>query len=233
MDSFSSELAMQFPIRLETNHVVDTSKQLWAGALPNDPSGNLVFNWSFKNTENVRLQDALGEAVSQICGVTPGGVLVFFSSYSVLNKVVLRWKSTGFLSAQLSQQKCVLVEPSGPIDSVIAAFYRANGDNSKMKKEAKSGKFKKVADGEVRPSQTGGLLLAVCRGKVSEGIDFSDQHCRAVVIVGLPFPNTKDLQLRLKKEDHETKARTVPGMLNGGAWYTLQAFRALNQAIGR
>lgn len=57
------------------------------------------------------------------------------------------------------------------------------------------------------PSQNGGLLLAVCRGKVSEGIDFSDQQCRAVVIVGVPFPNTRDLQLRLKKEDHDAKGK--------------------------
>lgn len=27
----------------------------------------------------------------------------------------------------------------------------------------------------------GGLLLAVCRGKVSEGMDFSDHHARGVV----------------------------------------------------
>jgi Rad3-related DNA helicase len=51
------------------------------------------------------------------------------------------------------------------------------------------------------------LTFCVKRGKVSEGIDFSDQHCRAVVIVGVPFPNTKDLQLRLKKEDHDAKVR--------------------------
>lgn len=85
---------------------------------------------------------------------------------------------------------------------------------------------------------------------MSEGIDFSDGHCRAVLIVGLPFPNSKDLQLRLKKEDHDIKSRANPRFLNGSAWYALQvrtkecehglglnqwkkAFRALNQAIGR
>jgi hypothetical protein len=77
------------------------------------------------------------------------------------------------------------------------------------------------------------MLFAVCRGKISEGIDFSDEHCRCVCIVGVPFPNTQDLQLRLKKDDHDAKARANPGMLNGSAWYSLQAFRALNQAIGR
>jgi len=30
---------------------------------------------------------------------------------------------------------------------------------------------------------TGALFLAVCRGKVSEGLDFSDDNARAVVTV--------------------------------------------------
>lgn len=40
----------------------------------------------------------------------------------------------------------------------------------------------------------GALLIAVCRGKVSEGLDFTDDNARAVVAVGIPFPNIKDLQ---------------------------------------
>lgn len=34
-----------------------------------------------------------------------------------------------------------------------------------------------------------------CRGKVSEGLDFSDDNARAVVTIGIPFPNVKDLQV--------------------------------------
>lgn len=41
----------------------------------------------------------------------------------------------------------------------------------------------------------GALLIAVCRGKVSEGLDFCDENARAVVTIGIPFPNVKDLQV--------------------------------------
>jgi regulator of telomere elongation helicase 1 len=42
-------------------------------------------------------------------------------------------------------------------------------------------------------SGTGGaMLLAVCRGKLSEGVDFADAACRAVVITGLPLPPFHD-----------------------------------------
>ena len=33
--------------------------------------------------------------------------------------------------------------------------------------------------------RTGALFLAVCRGKVSEGLDFSDNNARAVITVRL------------------------------------------------
>ena len=39
--------------------------------------------------------------------------------------------------------------------------------------------------------QDGALFLAVCRGKVSEGMDFADNNARAVICVGIPFPNVK------------------------------------------
>ena len=47
--------------------------------------------------------------------------------------------------------------------------------------------------GPGRPN--GALMLAVCRGKVSEGLDFADNNARAVVCVGIPFPNFKDTQV--------------------------------------
>ena len=37
----------------------------------------------------------------------------------------------------------------------------------------------------------GAIFMAVCRGKVSEGLDFADKNGRAVIITGLPFPPVK------------------------------------------
>ncbi|CEG49566.1 regulator of telomere elongation helicase 1-like isoform x2 [Plasmopara halstedii] len=80
----------------------------------------------------------------------------------------------------------------------------------------------------------GAIFFAVCRGKVSEGIDFSNDKGRAVVITGLPFPPTKDPRIILKKSILD-EAVVHPGelKLTGNAWYIQQASRAVNQAIGR
>ena len=42
--------------------------------------------------------------------------------------------------------------------------------------------------------------MAVLRGKVSEGLDFSDQLTRAVFIIGIQFPPIMDLNIKAKKE---------------------------------
>ena len=72
--------------------------------------------------------------------------------------------------------------------------------------------------------------MAVCRGKVSEGIDFADADARAVVITGIPYPSVFDPKVSLKKkflDNSKTKS------LSGAEWYNLEAFRAINQAVGR
>lgn len=42
------------------------------------------------------------------------------------------------------------------------------------------------------------MLFAKCRGQLTEGIDLKDQMCRAVVIVGYPYPNMADPYLQGK-----------------------------------
>ena len=45
----------------------------------------------------------------------------------------------------------------------------------------------------------GAMFFALTRGKISEGLDFSDEKCRAVVIVGVPFPAARDVKVVAKR----------------------------------
>ena len=42
-------------------------------------------------------------------------------------------------------------------------------------------------------------MMAVCRGKISEGLDFSDDAARAVFIIGVPYPMLIDPKTVLKR----------------------------------
>src|SRR5688572_30383135 len=78
-------------------------------------------------------------------------------------------------------------------------------------------------------SGRGAIFFAVCRGKSSEGIDFSDADGRGVILTGIPYPNLKAPQVEIKRNLLDT-SRTP---LNGKEWYSQQAYKAVNQAIGR
>jgi len=84
----------------------------------------------------------------------------------------------------------------------------------------------------LQSTQTGAIFFAVCRGKVSEGLDFADENARAVITVGIPFPSFKDIQVELKRKYNDSHAQSR-NLLTGAQWYEIQAYRALNQALGR
>ncbi|GJN89219.1 hypothetical protein Rhopal_002198-T1 [Rhodotorula paludigena] len=58
----------------------------------------------------------------------------------------------------------------------------------------------------------GSILFAVVGAKLSEGINFADDMARAVVVCGIPYPNSQSAELK----EHQNLA-----------------FRAVNQSIGR
>ncbi|XP_071448454.1 Fanconi anemia group J protein homolog [Hetaerina americana] len=217
VNSFQSELGTPFPIRLEANHVIDKS-QVYVATVGFGPN-NYSLNATFRNAETFDFQDEIGKVVLDVCKVVPHGVLCFLPSYNMLEKLVLRWQTTG-LEELLSSHKVLLHESRGrggeEFEQTLREFYHVVENTS-------------IPD---PGGPTGPLLLAVCRGKVSEGLDFADNNARAVISVGIPYPNFKDTQVELKRQYNNAHSGNR-GLLSGSDWYEIQAFRALNQALGR
>jgi Rad3-related DNA helicase len=75
---------------------------------------------------------------------------------------------------------------------------------------------------------TGAVLMGVCRGKLSEGIDFSDDAARCVIVFGIPYPNYMDPKIILKKHYLNSVSKTNPKTISGEKWYQLEASRTIN-----
>ncbi|GAB2293557.1 Regulator of telomere elongation helicase 1 [Dionaea muscipula] len=222
MDSFAHELKLEFPVRLENPHVI-SSDQIWAGVLPAGPSGH-SFNSSYRNRDSPEYKRDLGNAIVNITRIVPDGLLVFFPSYYLMEQCIACWKdnfhgnpvSSSTIWERICRHKQPVVEPrQSSLFSVAIDDYM-----SKLKDN----------------STSGAVFFAVCRGKVSEGLDFTDHAGRAVVITGLPFATRNDPKVRLKREylDHLVQSQTKGSKtLTGEEWYDQQASRAVNQAVGR
>ncbi|KAM0942135.1 putative hydrolase [Dioscorea sansibarensis] len=186
MGSFASELGVQFESCLEAPHVIDINSQLWAAVISCGP-GNYQLNASYKTADAYGFQDTLGASLEEICKIVPGGALVFFPSYKLLEKLRVRWCQTGQWH-RLNAKKSVFVEPRGSaddFDSVLKGYYDSiNGKcrtSGKLKRNLKQVFQHPAANESEQSSAKGAAFLAVCRGKVSEGIDFSDESARVVV----------------------------------------------------
>jgi len=226
MESFAGELGVDFPIRLEANHVVNMRKQVFIGAVMHGP-GNVDLQSTYNNQQDPRYQDSMGQLLLQYSQAIPGGILMFFPSYSLMNKLTTRWKRTK-LWGQIEQFKGIYAEPrnAGKDFDALLEDYKSTITQC-------SAAIERGSTGSGEPDRTGAIFLAVYRGKVSEGIDFSNDNARAVLCVGIPFPSVKELQVSLKREYQDKKSHMDAKLVNGHVWYQLQAFRALNQALGR
>ncbi|KAI3727225.1 hypothetical protein L1987_67037 [Smallanthus sonchifolius] len=221
MDSFAEELKLKFPVRLENPHVI-SDNQLWAGIVPVGPSGH-PFNSSYKTRDSAEYKLNLGNSIVNFARIVPDGLLVFFPSYYLLNLCVDYWKNMSGTSTNSStiwericKHKLPVVEPR----------------QSSLFPQAIDDYMAKLRD----TSTNGAVFFAVCRGKVSEGLDFADQAGRAVIVTGIPFALWNDPKVRLKREflDQQVQSqRTGCKVLTGDEWYSQQASRAVNQAVGR
>ncbi|XP_007018074.2 PREDICTED: Fanconi anemia group J protein isoform X1 [Theobroma cacao] len=237
MNSFSSELGVQFGNCLEAPHVIDVKSQVWSAIISHGP-GNYRLDASYKTADTYAFQDALGKSLEEICKIVPGGSLIFFPSYKLMEKLCKRWRETGQW-LRLNARKRLFVEPRGgnqeEFDTVLKGYYDSVSGGKEpglgRKKRIKKADHNAIESTEVT-NHEGAAFLAVFRGKVSEGIDFSDDNARVVIVVGIPFPNINDIQIALKKKYNNTY-KSSKNLLSGSEWYCHQAFRALNQALGR
>lgn len=207
----SPERVMHF----SCGHVV-AKENLSVIALGQGPTGR-VFEFTYKNKMDPEMIDELGRVLVNVTRVVPGGIVCFFPSYEYERAVSQRWKDTGVLE-KFSMKKHIFHEPlkSSELESTLAQYSQCAKATS------------------VSEPMTGAILFSVVGGKMSEGINFSDEMGRCIVMVGLPFPNAKAPEMSSKMEFlTATYSRTDDGRTAGQAYYESVCMKAVNQSIGR
>lgn len=150
-----------------------------------------------------------------------GGIVGFFPSYQFLANVIRNWQNSGFLE-RINNKRTLFYESKNgkdPLDD-YSELINNSSNNSK-----------------------GAILFAVVGGKLSEGINFQDNLCRAIVMVGLPYPNLQSGELQIKKRHLEDKVvemnKKNPDLKPKDPKVVVKNFldnlcmKAVNQSVGR
>jgi chromosome transmission fidelity protein 1 len=216
MQPFPHVQHMLFPsvpdhsIRLATfGHVVSDANVLPLVISASATGHPLIFKHDTRFSS--ALLEQLGETLIAICEKVPAGCPCFFTSYNYMDFVLKYWtqkkgNAADSIYSRLNAIKRVFVE------SRAAAACE----------ESWSTYCHTVAGG------CGALLCCVIGGKMSEGINFSDNLARSVIVVGMPYPDSRDaiLQEKLKYAEH-----ALPG--SSSSVYESMCMKAVNQCVGR
>eukprot|EP00930_Biecheleria_cincta_P098404 TRINITY_DN90066_c0_g1_i1.p1 TRINITY_DN90066_c0_g1~~TRINITY_DN90066_c0_g1_i1.p1 ORF type:complete len:998 (+),score=143.61 TRINITY_DN90066_c0_g1_i1:56-3049(+) len=210
IQSTADAFGVPFPVILENSHVIDPGRQLWGGVLTAGPD-KVCLDASFDKRQDLTYLRDLGSTIQRIAAVVPDGLLLAFASYAQKENILQAWRNSGQLD-EINRVKPLFEEPKGNTETkVLLEQYSAALD-------------KKPSAGV-----GGAILAAVCRGKLCEGIDFTDRQCRMVVIVGIPYPSKNELKVVLKQDFLDGKGSAG----DGRRWYQREAIRAVNQTLGR
>lgn len=85
MDSFSSELGVEFDIVNSLPHVIDVKSQVCAIASSCGPN-SVEYDSTFAASNSIAYHDCLGQSMLDYCRVIPDGVICFFPSYRLLER---------------------------------------------------------------------------------------------------------------------------------------------------
>ncbi|AAS54480.1 AGL010Wp [Eremothecium gossypii ATCC 10895] len=171
------------------------------------------FEFTFANREDIALIERLFHFIYQLASRVPFGMVVFFSSYKYIDFVVKTWTDRGLLSR---------------LDAIKRIYHETSDGADVLKGYSET----------IQSEKKGAILLAVVGGRLSEGINFENELARAVVLVGLPFPNMFSGEMIVKQQHIKEKV-----IRNGGTqedvnkavreFYENICMKAVNQSVGR
>ena len=155
---------------------------------------------SYRNDANNRREIELH--ISALIKEVSGNVAVYFTSYSMMEQYLDYCEEMSHKSG-----KKLYTEPkeSGEVSDILKKFFESGSSKQK------------------------GVLLAVCGGKMSEGIDYYGEALKGAIVVGFPLAAFSEVQ-KLINSYYQRRYGKEKGMFIA---YTLPAINKALQALGR
>ncbi|KAM4036597.1 ATP-dependent DNA helicase DDX11 isoform 3-T4 [Anomaloglossus baeobatrachus] len=207
---------------------------------------NQQLEFTYERRGRPDTMDETGRTLVNLCNVVPGGLVCFFPSYEYERLILDHWEKTG-LTKRLATKKKIFQEPrrASDVERVLSEYSRCI-----------------QLSGRSAGPVTGALLFSVVGGKMSEGINFSDDLgrsvsalgdlfpapsripnlivagfvgavCRCVVMVGMPYPNIRSPELQEKMSYLDHTLPKTNGVSAGKVLIENLCMKAVNQSIGR
>ena len=194
---------------LSCGHLIPRSSLL-VRPISTDVSGPLEF--SYKGRSDSKTSARVGNVIESLAPVIKGGLVVFFPSYGYLEQVLAALRDANAFERICSIKPVFSDSREKSADDTFKAYSAA-----------------------IQSHANGAILLSVIGGKLSEGINFSDELGRCVLVVGLPFPNleTPEWKAKMKYIDQKAVARGEPAGKASREHAENVCMRSVNQAIGR
>ncbi|KNH07507.1 helicase-like protein [Perkinsela sp. CCAP 1560/4] len=199
-DYLSKELGVPLEKEVRCGHIVDVKTAVFARIVTS--LGKCMYSTMY-TTDFI---DRVGRLLVKAVNATTHGRLCFFPSYRCLDIYRNRWNETRICADLARNGVLVFQEPRSTklFGETLNSFRTAS------------------------QREKGAVLLAVFRGKASEGIDFKDNMARLIVSIGVPYKSKAENRTIVKQ-----KFNAETASLSGSSWYTTDAVTAVNQAIGR
>lgn len=172
---------------------------------------------------------------SQNGAMNPFGIVAFVTSYEIIEKFkdfYLEMKKKLFNNSHKLNKK--LTNDLESESNFSQEFYQLNFFDEIIfeEKSANNDAFSIYYE-NIKMKKKNSMLFAVIGGKLSEGINFSDELARCVILFGLPYPNIKSHEIKSKMEYYNYLFKLNKSAINGDEYYENLCIKAINQTIGR
>ncbi|EAS07112.2 DNA repair helicase (rad3) (macronuclear) [Tetrahymena thermophila SB210] len=175
----------------------------------------LIFNYQNKKDDQL-FQNSI-DIIHQLAQTIPDGLVIFVQSYTFLEKLKSILLENQNLLQQIQQYKKIYMDDKDNSNNTILEKYQKEINKEK----------------EIGSKKNGAILISVIGGRLSEGINFSDQLARCVVVFGMPYSNIKSAELIEKMNHYDSISKKNNFSFSGNDYYENLCMKSVNQAIGR